>query len=389
MFYVAYTKDGVKNPSDRPIVFCFNGGPGSSAVWLHIGGFGPKRVQMNPDGTQPNPPFTLGDNPDSILRVADLVFVDPVSTGFSRAGKKEDAKDFHGFEGDLDSVAEFVRLYTTRNERWLSPKFLAGESYGAFRVAGVSEVLQEKYGMYLNGLVLVSGVLRFDTLWGGDLVDVCFLPGLCEVAAYHGKLKGDLAEDAKKRRAAVEAFAKNEYATALLQGGRLPDAKRKEIAGKLAEFTGLDADLIERLNLRIPASRFREELLRDSNEMIGRFDARIKSKDANRAGGSPDFDPSYSAVYGAFSATLKDYIRRELKFESDLVYEILTRKVHPWDYSNAFSGRPVDVTGKLASTLSENPNLKDSRQLCLSGFGDAPILECNTVSIIWQLIGVC
>ncbi len=358
IFYVAYVKDEVKDPATRPIVFCFNGGPGSSAVWLHLGGLGPRRVQMNPDGTRPAPPFKLGANPDSLLGVADLVFIDPVSTGFSRAGKKDDAKQFHSFEGDLDSVAEFIRLYTTRNERWLSPKFLAGESYGAFRVAGLAEVLHTKFGLYMNGVVLVSGVLRFDTLWGTDLANICFLPALCEVAAFHGKLKPDLADDPAARRKAVETFAKNEYATALLQGGRLPAAKKSAIAKELARFTGVDAGLIERLNLRIPPSRFREELLRDSGEILGRFDGRIKAKDANQAGSSPDFDPSYSAVFGAFSATLKNYLRSDLKFESDLVYEILSRRVHPWDYSKSFSGQPVDVTGKLATAISQNPNLK-------------------------------
>ena len=358
IFYVAYTRDGVKDPATRPVVFCFNGGPGSSSVWLHLGGFGPRRVRMNADGTQPSPPFKLGDNPDSILRVADLVFIDPVSTGYSRAGKKEDAKAFHGFEGDLNSVADFIRLYTTRNERWLSAKFLAGESYGAFRVAGLTEVLLDKYGLYLNGVVLVSGVLRFDTLWGTDLSHICYLPSLSEVAAFHGKLKPELINDPVARRKQVEAFARGEYATALLMGARLSSAQKTSIARQLSLFTGLDAKLIEQLNLRIPPSRFREELLRDSGEILGRYDGRIKAKDADRAGNSPEFDPSYSTVYGAFSATLKDYLHRDLKFESDLVYEILSRRVQPWDYSKSFSGHPVDVTDKLASALSENTDLQ-------------------------------
>ena len=151
MFYVAYVKDGVKDPAKRPIVYCFNGGPGSSAVWLHLGGFGPKRVQMTEDGMMPNPPFRIGDNPDSILRVADLVFIDPVSTGFSRANDKDKANEFHGFRGDLDSMAEFIRLYTTRHERWLSPKFLAGESYGAFRAAGLAHTLHKDFGFTSTG----------------------------------------------------------------------------------------------------------------------------------------------------------------------------------------------------------------------------------------------
>ena len=358
IFYTAYTKDGLDDLTKRPIVFCFNGGPGSASVWLHLGGFGPKRVQMNPDGTMPAPPFSLGPNPESLLGAADLVFVDPVTTGFSRTEKLEDAKKFHSFEGDLDSIAEFIRLYTTRNNRWLSPKFLAGESYGAFRVAGLSEVLHRKYGLYLNGLVLVSGVLGFDTLMGSDLADISFLPAMTEVAAWHGKLEGDLANDGKKRRAEVETFSKGEYASALLQGAKLDPAKKTELAEKISGYIGLDADLIERLNLRVSTTRFREELLRDTGEILGRFDARIKGRDADLAGNRPWFDPSYSAVYGPFASTLKDYLRRALKFESDRTYEILTSKVRPWDYSNSFVGQPVDVTPKLASALSENPYLK-------------------------------
>ncbi len=358
IFYVAYTKKGVEDPAERPIVYCFNGGPGSSAVWLHLGGFGPKRVAMNADGTQPAPPYRVVDNPMSILKVADLVFIDPVSTGFSRANEQKAAKDFHEYEGDLNSVAEFIRLYTTRNNRWLSPKFLAGESYGSFRAAGVCEVLRDRYGMYLNGIVLVSGVLGFDTLWGTDLAHICFLPALSNVAAFHGKLKGDYADNDERRRTEAEAFAKGDYALALLQGVKLAPEKKLEVAKKLSDFTGLDADLIERLNLRIDPSRFREELLRGEREMIGRFDGRIVGKDSNLAADSPDFDPSYSSVYGAFSAAQNHYLRTELKFESDLVYEVLSRKVHPWDYSKAFVGKPVDVSGKLARALSENKHLQ-------------------------------
>ena len=358
IFYVAYTKDGVENKADRPIVFCFNGGPGSSAVWLHLGGFGPKRVAMNADGTQPAPPYSVTDNPFSILKVADLVFIDPVSTGFSRANEAKAAKEYHEYDGDLNSVADFIRLYTTRNERWLSPKFLAGESYGSFRAAGVCEVLRDRYGMYLNGIVLVSGVLGFDTLWGTDLAHVCFLPALAHVAAFHGKLEGEYADNAEKRTADAEAFAKGDYALGLLQGARLDPAKKLEIAKRLSEFTGIDADLIERLNLRLDPSRFREEILKEEREVIGRFDGRIIGKDTNLASESPDYDPSYSSVYGAFSAAQNHYLRSELKFESDLVYEVLSSKVRPWDYSKAFTGRPVDVSGKLSSAMTENKHLQ-------------------------------
>lgn len=358
MFYVAYTKSGVKDLAKRPIVYCFNGGPGSSAVWLHLGGFGPKRVQMNPDGSMPNPPFRLAVNPESILRVADLVFIDPVSTGFSRSDDKEKAGEFHGFKGDLDSMAEFIRLYTTRNERWLSPKFLAGESYGAFRAAGLSSVLHKDFGLYLNGVVLVSGVLSFDTLWGTDLADVIFLEAMSEVAAHHGKLDQALIDDADGRRAEVTAFAKGDYAAALMKGGRIEAVESEAIATQVSRYTGIDVEAVKKYRLRIPSSYFREEILKDEGLIIGRFDARVTGKDGSLAGTSPEFDPSYAAVYGPFSATLNDYVRRELEFESDLIYEILSRRVHPWKYGEEFVGETVTVTPQLASALSENPALK-------------------------------
>lgn len=358
MFFVAYEKKGVKDPAARPVVFCFNGGPGSSGVWLHLGGFGPKRVAMNADGTMPAPPFSLKENPDSLLKVADLVFIDPVSTGYSRAEDKKKAGDFHGFKGDLESMAEFIRLYTTRNERWLSPKFLAGESYGAFRAAGLAHRLHDSYGLYLNGVVLVSGVLSFDTLWGSDLSYITFLPSLSEVAAYHKRLAPELLKDPEARRAEVETFAFGEYASALLKGTRLGDAEKEDIAARISRYTGIGAEAVKEHELRLSAGFFREELLRDDGMILGRFDARIKGADGNLAGNSPDYDPSYQAVYGPFSAALNDYVRRDLKFESDLVYEILTDHVRPWKYGDEFVGQPVNVLDDLAAALIENPSLK-------------------------------
>jgi len=358
MFYVAYIKESVEDPARRPIVYCFNGGPGSSAVWLHLGGFGPQRVQMNADGTMPSPPFQLGPNPDSILRVADLVFIDPVSTGYSRADGKKEAEAFHGFQGDLDSMAEFIRLFTTRHERWLSPKFLAGESYGALRAAGLAYELQEKFGLYLNGLILVSGVLSFETLGGGDLSYVTFLPALSEVAAYHGQLEDELLRDPEARRQEVRAFARGEYASALLRGLDLTREERHELAEKISRYIGLDVEIIDRLDLRVSPSFFREELLKDRELVLGRFDARITAKDGDPGGNRPRFDPSYAAVYGPFSANLNDYVRRQLGFESDLVYEIISDRVRPWNYGKEFIGQPISVADRLARVLTENPALQ-------------------------------
>lgn len=355
VFYVAYTKkndDPEADLSSRPISFCFNGGPGSSAVWLHLGGLGPKRVHLTEDGQMPPPPFKLKDNAASILDVTDLVFIDPVSTGYSRAAQKDKVGEFHGFEGDLKSVSEAVRLYVHRNERWLSPKYLIGESYGALRVAGLSQTLQNRYGMYLNGIVLVSGVIDFKTLWGDDLAYVCFLPALAEVAAYHGKLDQPVVADMAAFRKEVESFAKNEYATALLLGAKLGDAERKEIVEKLARYTGMEPDLIERQNLRIDSGLFRREILKKEGKTIGRFDGRIIGPARSESG-----DPSYDAVYGPFASTLKHYLSHDLKFKSDNIYEILTRKVQPWDYKT-FTGESVKATPHLAEAIAKNPYLQ-------------------------------
>ncbi len=361
IFYVAYTADRGKNadPRERPIVFCFNGGPGSSAVWLHLGGLGPKRVQMSEDGQgmRPKSPYTLGENPDSMFAAADLVFIDPVSTGYSRAAEKDDAKGFHGYNGDIKSIGDFIRLYTATNERWLSPKYIAGESYGSFRAAGLAESLQSRFGMFLDGVILVSGVLDFQTLRGEDLTCTCFLPALAEVAAYHKKLAPDLQSDPEKRRAEVEAFAAGPYQTALYQGARLPAEKAKEIAKQLSRFTSLSEDYILARDLRVMPWHFREELLKAEGLVTGRFDARVIGRDQDLAGNSPGVDPSYGAVYGAYSSVMKDYVRRTLKFESERPYEILTGNVHPWNYNN-FGGRYPNVTQKLANAIIDNPDLR-------------------------------
>ena len=355
VFYVSYTKkvdDPEKSNQTRPIAFCFNGGPGSSAVWLHLGGLGPKRVHLTDDGKLPAPPFRLKDNNASILDVADLVFIDPVSTGYSRAKEKKEASEFHGFDGDLKSVSEAVRLYIHQNGRWLSPKYLIGESYGALRVSGLSQTLQNRYGMYLNGVILVSGVLDFKTLWGDDTAHICFLPAIAEIAAYHGKLDKKLVADLDVFRKEVETFAKGEYATALLQGSRIDPGQRKKIIDKLAAYTAMDRDLIDRNDLRIDSGLFRRELLKDENKKIGRFDGRIIASARSRSG-----DPSYDGVYGPFASTIKHYISQDLKYEKDSVYEILTSKVRPWDYKN-FEGESVKVTPHLAEAMAKNPYLQ-------------------------------
>lgn len=367
VFYIAYTRTGQTNKATRPVTFCFNGGPGSSSVWLHLGGLGPRRVKLNDDGTMPPPPFGLIDNPHSILHVSDLVFIDPVATGYSRPAKDEKADQFFGQSPDVESVGDFIRLWTSRNERWTSPKYLLGESYGVFRAAGLAEHLHSRYGLYLNGVVLLSGLLDFATLRegpGNDLPSLVFLPTYTATAHYHKKLPADLQADLKKALAESREFAQKDYLIALQRGNSLTAAERNTIATKLARLTGLPKQLIEDNDLQIDSSRFREYLLRDQGLIIGRYDARITGRDADKSGGSPRFDPSYAVTYGPFSAAMNSYLREELKFENDLPYEILSG-VQPWNY-DARSSYP-SVADRLSSAMSQNPYL---RVLVLSGLRD-------------------
>src|SRR5277367_2893672 len=345
IFYVAYTKDDVNDVSQRPIAFTFNGGPGSASVWLHLGAFGPRRVQMGDAGTLLPPPYKLVDNESSLLDVSDLVFIDPVSTGYSRAVPGEPAKQFHGIEEDVESVGEFIRLYATRNKRWSSPKFLAGESYGTTRAAGLSGYLQQRYGMYLNGIILVSTILNFETTEfdsGNDLPYELILPTYTAIAWYHKKLPPDLQSDVHKGVAESETFARGEYATALMAGDSLPSAKHAEIVKKLARLTGLSEDYIERTNMRVEIERFTKELLRSERRTVGRIDGRFEGIDKDAAGENPEYDPSIAAIIGPYTAALNDYVRNDLKFDSDLPYEVLTGRVYPWSYKS-FENRYVDV----------------------------------------------
>ena len=358
VFYVAYTRVGATNKSSRPITFCFNGGPGSSSVWLHLGALGPRRVKMNEDGTLPRPPFGLVDNEYSILDNSDLVFIDPVATGFSRAAKDEKPADFFGDSADLDSVGEFIRLWTTRHDRWLAPKFLCGESYGVFRAAELAEHLRGRYGMYLNGLVLVSGVLDFATIsgeTGNDLPYPLILPADTAAAFYHKKLPADLSTDLDKALAESRAFAKDEYPAALLAGAGLTAAAREKIVAELARLTGLTPQVIEDNELRIDQSVFRKQLLHNEGLILGAYDARLTGRDGDPASPGADFDPSSAAVMGPFSAAMNSYVRGELKFEDDLPYELIAG-VQPWNY-RAHNSYP-NASDQLASVMNQNPYLK-------------------------------
>ena len=358
VFYIAYTRAGQTNMAARPVTFCFNGGPGSSSVWLHLGALGPRRVKMNEDGTLPPPPFKLEDNAYSILNTSDLVFIDPVATGFSRPAKDQKSDEFFGNSADLDSVGEFIRLWTTRHDRWLSPKYLCGESYGVFRAAGLADHLSSRYGMYLNGLILVSGVLDFATLYdvpGNDVPYPLYLPAYAAAAHFHKKLPPDLQADLPKALAEAREFARGEYASALQRGDALPTDEHKKIATELARLTGLKPPVIEDNHLRIDEGVFRKQLLHDEGLILGAYDARITGRDADPASSNPDFDPANAAVQGPFSAAMNSYVRGELKFEDDLPYEMLAG-VQPWNYGvrNTYA----NAGSQLASIMNQNPYMK-------------------------------
>ena len=357
IFFTAYTKDGA-DPGRRPITFAFNGGPGSSSVWLHLGALGPRRVVMADEGWALAPPYRLADNPDTWLAFTDLVFIDPVTTGFSRPAPGEKPEQFHGLTEDIQSVGDFIRLYATRYQRWASPKFLAGESYGTTRAAGLSGYLQGRYGMYLNGITLVSSVLNFQTISfgsGNDLPYIMFLPSETAAAWYHKKLSPELENDFDAAIAEARKFATGDYALALLAGDRLPADRRAAIGRTLARLTGISPDFIERHDLRINAGDFFAELLRAEGNTIGRLDARFTRPAIPDSDGGFAEDPSYEAIYGTYTALLNGYLRSDLKYENDIPYEILTGRVSPWKFPE---GRYPEVAATLRDAMVQNPSLK-------------------------------
>ena len=360
VFFVAYTKDGA-DPAKRPVTYTFNGGPGSSSVWLHMGAFGPKRVAYKDDeGHAAAPPYKLVDNESSIFDLTDLVFIDPVTTGYSRAIPTKEDQKYHGVESDVRSVGEFIRLWTTRYGRWSSPKFVAGESYGTTRAAGLSGWLNDN-GVYLNGIILLSCILNFETArfdTGNDLPYIVFLPTYTAIGWYHHKLSPDLQNGTLENAVAMaEKYALGPYSAALMQGDALSAEDRASVAAHLSNLTGLSKEYIDRANLRIRIDRFDKELLRDQKRTVGRLDGRFIGIDRDAAGEEPEFDPSLAAITGEYTAMLNDYVRRELKFESDLPYEILTGRVQPWSFDRN-NNRYLDVSETLRRAMAENPYMR-------------------------------
>lgn len=356
IFFIAYavSTNSVRS-SNRPLLFVFNGGPGASSVWLHLGAIGPRRVRMLADGSMPPPPYVLMDNELTWLDKADLVFIDPVGTGYSRAVKPELTKKFTTVSGDIDSVGRFIRLYLTQYERWSSPIFLVGESYGTFRAAGLSEYLIE-HGIALNGIIMISSIMNLQTTsfnHGNDLPYVLFLPSYTATAWYHKKLAPQT--DLNKTLEAVEVWTETDYLAALGKGDRLSPEERATIVGKLAEFTGLDKAFIDNRNLRIDSKSFVSELLRKQRQVIGYMDSRFTAPNLDPSKPS-GFDPTVATIRPPFTATFNDYVHGELGFQSDLEYFTLGGGIGHWDWEakNSYA----DVSDNLRNTFAKNPYMK-------------------------------
>jgi carboxypeptidase C (cathepsin A) len=370
IFFMAYTLDRDGGPETRPLMFSFNGGPGSSSVWLHLGALGPKRVKMRPDGAMPSPPYRLVDNDHTWLELTDLVFIDPVGTGYSRPVKPELGKKFWSLDGDIESVGEFIRMYLTRHERWASPLFLVGESYGTTRAAGLSGHLVDR-GIAFNGIVLVSSILNFQTAdftAGNDLPYSLFLPTYAATAWFHKQLLPELQErPLEEFLDEVESWAGLEYPVVLQKGDRLGAEERQAAVERLSRYTGLSPEYVDKTDLRIEIRRFCKELLRADRRTAGRLDSRFKGIDRRATGEQPDFDPSMAAIRPPYTAMLNDYVRRDLGYETDVVYHILGGGVGSWEfYGSGREGFP-DTSEALQSAFAKNP---DMRVFVASGYFD-------------------
>jgi carboxypeptidase C (cathepsin A) len=361
MFYVAYT---IPSSRPRPVTFLFNGGPGSSTMWLHMGSFGPMKVDASVPETIPGPPFRYGPNPDTLLDISDLVFIDAPTTGLSRVVGKAEPKDFFGVDKDIDAFTRTIQRYLTKYQRWNSPKFIIGESYGTTRAAGLSDSLLDA-GVQLNGIAFVSTVFNFAD-FQGDQSLVNFLPTYAADAWYHGKIPNKPPLEAFLEQA--REFASGPYALALQKGNRISDQERQSVAQQMAQVTGLSADYILRSNLRVQPERFRRELLRDRHQIIGRIDSRYVGTEPDNVGADADYDPQGSQITGGFVAALNDYLFRDLGYKTPLVYR-------PNNYAAVFGGggpdgwsfqhkspegrqQIADTSVDLADAMRQNPRMK-------------------------------
>jgi carboxypeptidase C (cathepsin A) len=360
MFYVAYTLDG-QDAAKRPLTFAFNGGPGSASIWLHMGALGPRRVVLQPDGFMPPAPYRMEDNPYTLLDKSDLVLIDAIGTGFSRAGDTELFKKFWGVKGDIEAFSEFIRLYISRNERWSSPLFILGESYGTTRAAGIAGYLADR-GISFNGITLLSSVLNFETLEDTNTNDqpyIFLIPSFTMVAGYHHKLAPDLAQDLNRARQEAEQWAFGDYAQALAKGDALTPSEREKIIEQLARYTGLTKEVADEANLRINVRKFTHYLLIDQKLRVGRLDGRYTGPDPSGLLDTPSYDPTGSATQPPFTSVFNNYIRTELGYKTDMPYYVRAQDIgfDKWDWGSAIQGFP-DTASAMRQAIVKNPYLK-------------------------------
>ncbi|HXJ89957.1 MAG TPA: peptidase S10 [Candidatus Binatia bacterium] len=362
MFYVAYTLDG-EDAAKRPLTFSFNGGPGSASIWLHMGALGPRRVVLQPDGFMPPAPYRIQDNPYTLLDKSDLVLIDAINTGFSRAADPELLKKFWGVKGDIESFSEFIRLYISRNERWSSPLYILGESYGTTRAAGIAGYLADR-GISFNGITLLSTVLNFQTLednFTNDQPYTFLIPSFTMIAGYHHKLAADLAQDMNRARQQAEQWASTEYERALDKGDALTPQERQNVIDQLAHFTGLSKEVIDEANLRINVQKFTHYLLIDQKLRVGRLDGRYTGPDPNGLLDTPFYDPTGAATQPPFTSVFNNYLRTELGYKVDMPYNVRAPRGGPggdtWDWGSAIQGFP-DTASAMRQAIVKNPYLK-------------------------------
>ncbi len=371
MFFVAYTLDGA-DPAKRPLTFSYNGGPGSASIWLHMGALGPRTVVLQPEGWMPEPPYRLHDNQYTPLDATDIVMIDAIGTGYSRPADMQQAHKFWGLQGDIESFGEFIRMYISRNERWSSPLYLLGESYGTTRSAGVAGYLADK-GINFNGICLLSMVLNFESLEFAPTNDVPYpliLPTMTMIAGYHHKLPANLSGDMNKTRQDASDFAMNQYWPALNKGDALSPEERSAMIDKVAEYTGLPRNVVQMANMRIDVRTFMQWLLADQQKVVGRLDGRYTSPAPNGPLENGRFDPTSAATQGPFTAVFNDYIRRELDYKVDMPYYTSARELGPgvftWNWARPNPNFPgggfemgyADVASALRSAMIKDPYLK-------------------------------
>ena len=366
MFFVAYTLDGA-DAAKRPLTFAFNGGPGSASIWLHMGALGPKRVVLQPNGFMPAAPYRVEDNPDTLLDRSDIVMVDAMATGYSRAATAELTQKFLGLKGDVQAFGEFIRLYLSRYERWSSPLFLFGESYGTTRAAGLSGYLGD-HGISFNGVTLLSTAVDFATLEWSNTNDAPYfllVPSFNMIAAYHHKLASEVTGDMNKTRDDVMRWSLNDYAQALAKGDTLSADEHRKIVEQLSRYIGLRAEVIEANDMRIDVPTFMRELLLDQKLIAGRLDGRYTSPNP----GGRFYDPTSAAILPPYTSAFNHYLRTELNYKSDMPYRVFAYDqpgFQKWDWGNAASGYP-STADDLRSAIIKNPYMK---VLVMEGYYD-------------------